>query len=284
MTEAPKWAAIPQYDRDLFSGIADIYAQYRVPYPEELFEHLRAEAAVTGTGMLVDLACGTGEIVLPMAPYFANILGVDQEPDMIQVAEQKVPADVADKVSFAVGRAEEVDLEAGSVELVTIGNAFHRVDRITVGRRARTWLADGGCMAVLGSNSLGTGVEEWQRIARDVIRRMAPRPASATGSASVLTPTDPSFKHQESLARVGFSPVVEFVFPTPHEWKLDDFIGYLYSTSFLLVSDLGERLASEIEAEVRRVLLEYDASGAYHETMEFYYILGRTSADGPRRG
>ena len=79
----------PSDSADVFAGTARFYAAYRVPYPETLLDDLRNKAKVTGHGRLLDLACGPGRVALPLAPHFAEVLAVDQEPEMIEVGMEE---------------------------------------------------------------------------------------------------------------------------------------------------------------------------------------------------
>jgi SAM-dependent methyltransferase len=212
-------------------------------------------------------------------PYFREVWGVDQEPDMIERARNKAARAGASNVRWIVGRAEDVDVPEDSVELVVIGNAFHRLDRFRVARGALDWLPPGRCLAIAGSSSLGTGKEEWQALARRVLGRDRPPEQPASKTIPVATPgaVDRTLSHQEVLTQAGFEEVEQYDFPTPHVWALDSFIGYLYSTSFASKASLSSS-AESIEEELRRELLAYDPSGRYPETIAFSYILGRVPA------
>ena len=118
----------PNYAADLFAGTADYYAAYRVPYPEALLNDLREKTMVTGKGRLLDLACGPGRVALPLAQNFAEVLAIDQEPEMIEVGKEEAKRRGTENIQWKVGRAEELELSNGSIELITIGEAFHRLD------------------------------------------------------------------------------------------------------------------------------------------------------------
>jgi len=277
--DVPKWPVVPRYATDLFAGTAEYYDKYRVPYPDAMLNDMMKRAGTTGEGRFLDLACGTGELALPLAPYFQEVWGVDQERDMIERARSKAARAGASNVRWIVGRAEDVDAPEDSVELVVIGNAFHRLDRSRVARCALDWLAPGRCMAIAGSSSLGTGKEEWQALARRVLARDRPpeQPAATTTPGATPGAAERMLSHQEVLTQAGFEEVEQYDFPTPHVWTLDSFVGYLYSTSFASKGSLGSS-AESVEEELRRELLAYDPSGRYSETIDFYYILGRVPA------
>ena len=271
--DAPVWPLVPRFRADLFAGTARYYARYRVPYPRVLIDDLRVRAAVTGQGRLLDLGCGTGEVALPMSPYFREVWAVDQQPEMIERGRRKAREAEATNIRWSVRRAEELEVPVESVELVTAGSAFHWMDRPLVAARATGWLAPGCCMAVLGGNSPWTGTASWQPVAVEVVRRwLGERRRAGSG-----TFTRPSRPHEDVLRSAGFQDVRPREFLVPHVWTLDTFIGYLYSTSFCSTQLLGGG-AREFEDDLRRALLEYDASGQYEEVIKYHCILGRRPA------
>ena len=46
----PLWPLTPSYRRDLYAGTSEYYALYRPPYPTDLLDDLRAQAAVKKNG------------------------------------------------------------------------------------------------------------------------------------------------------------------------------------------------------------------------------------------
>jgi len=266
--ERPAEAILPDYPANLFAGTAQYYAQYRVPYPQEMIDHLRMRAALTGEGRLLDLACGTGEVALCMHSFFREVWAVDQEQEMVEVGRRKADQLRITNVRWMVGRAEEVEAPRDSFEMITIGSAFHRLDRRLVAERALRWLTPGHSIVPMGNNAAWKGKEEWQHIAAEVIARWIDRPGAATGHSH-----QPYQCHEEVLEAVGFDLEVHR-FPTPYVWTLDSFVGYLYSTAKASKAVLGDH-AGEFEADLRRALLDYDSRGRYPETTDFYYILGR---------
>ena len=130
----------------LFSGTAEDYARYRPAYPHEMLDDLRRRAGVAGDGRLLDLACGPGRVALPLARHFGVVWAIDQEPEMIEVARARAERQGLTNIRWMVGRAEEVEAAPGSFELITIGEAFHRLDQQLIAerpwnglRRAAAW-------------------------------------------------------------------------------------------------------------------------------------------------
>ncbi len=157
---------VPDFPQDAFAGLAELYDTYRIRYPQSLIDALCTGAGVTGDGLLMDIACGTGHVALPLSPHFREVWAVDQDKGMVDAGRRAAAATGVGNVRWMVGRAEDLEAPAGAFQLITIGNAFHRLHRRLVAEKAKTWLAPDGWLAVLGSNSFWTGPEPWQATAR----------------------------------------------------------------------------------------------------------------------
>ncbi|WP_338681508.1 hypothetical protein QD712_03025 [Streptomyces acidiscabies] len=178
------------------------------------------------------------------------------------------------RVRVVTAKAEELDMDAGSVELVVIGNAFHRLPRDLVARRALTWLEPGGHLALCWSTSPWAGPLDWQRAFGDVLRRWQ----EALGATSRVPPgaeqrrqTDPD---REVLSRAGFEPAARHEFAVEHRWTVEELAGHVRSTSFLPPSVLAGR-ATEFDGDLMTVLSPYATDGHLTETVSFAYDLAR---------
>lgn len=272
----PTWPLRPGFARDLYAGTASYYARYRAPYPETLIDDLRERTGLDGTGQLLDLACGTGQAALALAPYVESVVAVDQEPDMVDEGRRQAARAGISHVLWEINRAEDVRMAPGSVRLLTIGSAFHRLDRPLIAKLALTWLAPDGWLALLHSNTFWQGTADWQRIATDVVAEWVRRANASTGTASTACTGSggPGRTHAQVLRDEGFGLVDERTFPTPYIWSLDAIVGFFYSTSVASKAVLGE-LADDFEADLRRALLDHDPSGQYVEDLRFAYTLAR---------
>ncbi len=265
---------------DCFSGTAQTYARYRPPYPEALLDDLRHRAGITGDGRLLDLACGPGRVALPLAGHFSEVRAVDQEPEMIEVGRAQAKRQGLSNIRWIIGRAEEVEAVPGSFELITIGEAFHRLDPRLVAKRALAWLAPGRCLATLGCFSLLRGREPWHDVLRAAVRPWTERDATTQCRSTRPPPRPRGADHERAvLTAFGFDHVGTFNFPHPHVWTLDSILGNLHSTSKLSKQVLGDK-AERFDADVRCALLEFDRIGRYPETLRFGYNLFRTPGSG----
>ena len=73
-------------------------------------------------------------------------------------------------VRFMTEAAERISLADDSLELITIGNAFHRLHRETIAANALRWLKPGGHLALLwGGNPLERVEAEWATRLRTIL-------------------------------------------------------------------------------------------------------------------
>lgn len=106
--------------KDYFSGHAADYAQARPRYPDALFDWLAAQCP--HRELAWDAGCGNGQAAVALARHFDRVIATD--PSAGQVAQ----AAPHPRVDYRVEPAESPTLDDGSVDLVTVAQAFHWFD------------------------------------------------------------------------------------------------------------------------------------------------------------
>jgi SAM-dependent methyltransferase len=267
--------ADPVFERNLFRGTADYYEKFRLPYPRPLIDDLARRTGADGTGTLLDLGCGTGQICFPLRDRFARVWAVDQEPDMTALVCQKAEASGnAARFRVLTCAAEELDAPAAGFDLVTMGNAFHRMQRDAIAANVLRWLRPGGYLALLWGGGPTDGTAPWQQALRDAGERWRHR-------AGIMDRVPPGWEAAREarpdaviLREAGFEMAGRYEFGFSHEWTADEVAGHAFSTSVLSEAALGD-LAPEFAAELRRVLLAAEPSGRFRQDSTFDYELAR---------
>jgi hypothetical protein len=175
--------------------------------------------------------------------------------------------------------AEELPLApstslGGCFDLVAIGNAFHRLDRDTVARRLVPRLSTGGCVALLWSGLPWHGDQPWQRTLDETIARWGDAVGAhdriPAGWEEVMS-RDP---HPQVLQRAGLTYEGSFEFEVPWRWDVESLVGFVYSTSFLNRSALGDR-ADDFARDLQSQLLACCPDGVFPQDLTFAYDLAR---------
>jgi SAM-dependent methyltransferase len=261
----------------LYQGTAGHYDRYRLPYPVAMTGDLIQRAGVSGGGRLLDLACGTGQLAFPLAPWFSQAWAVDREPDMVRMVRAKAEALGAENIHAVVADAETLDAPPGHFELAVIGNAFHRLDRDRVAARLGRWLPPGGCVALCWSSGPHEGGEDWQlALAATVGRWQAALGAADRVPANWDEPRRRRPDHQV-LTDAGFAMAGHQEFAVGHQWRLPDLAGFIRSTSFLPASVLGDHEAA-FDADLAAALRPFGQDDMFTETVSFAYDLARKPA------
>jgi len=261
----------PAFRPDLYRGTASYYDRFRLPYPAPLIEDLCRRASVSGTGRLLDLACGPGTVTFALSGRFAEVWAVDQEPDAIELAAAKAAELDVENVRWTVGRAEDVD-PGERFELVTIGTAFHRLDRPRIAELAMGWLRAGGHLGLLWSSTPANGPAAWQRTPADIMVDWIRRLGADDRLPADLEAHLAHHPHASVLENAGFVVVGRHEFEEVHDWTPSSLIGFLYSTSLLSQSVVGDR-RSEFEADLERRRGKLEPSGLFREQTTFAYDL-----------
>jgi SAM-dependent methyltransferase len=257
---------------DLYRGTARFYDEFRLPYPDALVADLLRRAQVRGDGRLLDLACGTGQVAFASRDRFAEVWAVDQEAEFIEFARAKAAAAGVHNVRWITQRAEDVDSD-GRFDLITIGNAFHRLRRRDVAALAFGWLPAGGHLALLWSTPPWDGPAASQRTFADLVARWT-RLAGADRVAPDWEQHIAADPHANVLREAGFELAGSYEFPHVHDWTVATLLGFMSSTSVLSRAALGEQRAA-FEADVREQLLAVESSGVFRDEVRFGYDLAR---------
>jgi ubiquinone/menaquinone biosynthesis C-methylase UbiE len=255
----------PNYPRDAFEGTAEFYSQYRIPYPQALFDDLISRVKPEH-GVLLDLASGPGRVCIPLAPFFSKVYAIDIDPGMVFVGKSESKKYNASNIEWFTGRAEEFNIEPGSVDLITIGDAFDRLDQSLILDLANKWLKPGGYIAIIGMYSIWLGEEPWHKAVNEFIKKWASNAAACKGTNYR--------QYGEMLKEKGFINTDNSSFEYTNYCTIDSIIGYLYSTSRCSKKILAGDV-SEFESGIRRELSKLNKEGSFTEKYQAGLFIGQ---------
>jgi len=109
------------------------------------------EEAVASGGPVLELGCGTGRVLIPIARAGIDIAGVDLSPEMLAVLREKLarePQEVQDRVSVVEGDIRSFDLDRKFALIIIPFRPFQHIievkDQLSCLASARRHLEPGG--------------------------------------------------------------------------------------------------------------------------------------------
>ncbi len=67
---------------------------------------------------VLEVGCGEGRLTWGIASQAASVVAFDPKPDEVATARASLPDDLRGKVRFAVARADEIEVDDSSIDLV----------------------------------------------------------------------------------------------------------------------------------------------------------------------
>ena len=261
------------YDPALFAGTAPYYRRFRTGYPEAVFELLAGEFHLGPHTRVLDLGCGTGQIAIPLTRRGVPVLAMDPDGEML--AEGRLAArEIAAEIEWRQGSSWELGPELGQLRLVTIGRAFHWMDRIATLAAIDQIVESQGGVALIGplhrDDPLMDGYGRAQAAIMAVVVEFL-GPGRRAGGGTYGHPVD---RHETALANSAFSRVETHRFPSPRTWTIDQLIGLTLSSSYAAPPLFGERLPA-FEQALRKRLTALDPAGIFGEQDSTEVFIGR---------
>lgn len=261
----------------LFAATAWHYARYRPGYPTAFLDDLIQRRDLDGTGRLLDLGCGTGQLTLPLAAHVAEAVGMDPEPDMITEAHRQAHEQAVTNVRWIQGDSAALPGDLGHFTLVTMGRSFHWMDRDHVLTTLDEMVDDEGSLVIANDTNLVLPSTPWQQAIQDIQRQFLP----PDYHHDPPPPAGNSQTHEQLLANSAFSQVNRQDYEYTRSWTIEQAIGYLYSTSLPLRRLLGDRRPA-FEESVRSTMLSIEPSGHFIEPVALEVLTATRRPPSPR--
>ena len=112
---------------DRWTDTAGRIAELEESRRADLTEQVRRFVQPSGEERALDAGTGTGALAFALAPYVAEVLGVDREPALLEEARLRTGA--FPNVTFAEGDITSLDLVSGAFDLAGCARTLHHVRR-----------------------------------------------------------------------------------------------------------------------------------------------------------
>ena len=258
------------WDATLFQGSAPYYLQGRPPYAPTLAATLRDTLRLDGRQRVLDVGCGPGVLALELAPYVAEVVGVDPDAGMLAEAQRRAADMGITNASWLQLRAEEIPDTLGPFRAVAFGQSFHWVDQPLVAAKMHTILEPGGAFVHVADvkaplrdrGSLPHPAPPYEAIRALIAAWLGPVARAGQGTLPRGSPNT----EEPVLAAAGFLGPQRIHLPPagPLMRTADDLVAGVWSLSGSAPHLFGLRRA-EFEAELRAVLHQASPDGVFAE-------------------
>jgi ubiquinone/menaquinone biosynthesis C-methylase UbiE len=240
----------------LFNDRAGHYAKYRPGYPEGVFAVLCTHVPVPADA--ADIGAGTG--IFSRGLLRSGYRTVAVEPNAMMRAEA-----VAGNSTLRVveGRGEATGIDAASVDLITVAQAFHWLDRDAARAEFRRIGRPSCCVAIVW-NSRQFDASPFMRGYRTMLLNRAPEYQMMKNFWNDLDANVRSFFSSET---------VYHTFDNMQRISLEEMLGNLFSTSY--VPGLGTVGHEELVTEAKRLFDVHQEDGTVGFALRTNLYLGR---------
>lgn len=163
-----------------FERIGSDYDRYRPGFPTPAAELLLPQRS----GSVLDLGAGTGKFTELLPGLADHVIAVEPSEPMLAVLRAKLP-----HVEAHLGNAEQIPVADGSVDVVTVAQAFHWFDREVACAEIARVLRPGGTLGLIWNHSDPSCT--WDRAAHRIAH---PAVADADGTTSSAADELPGFR------------------------------------------------------------------------------------------
>jgi SAM-dependent methyltransferase len=164
-----------------------------------VFDWIVNEYQLDGRGRLLDGGCGTGQVARPFSRWFDEVIAIDQDADMLRLAERSARESGIGNVRFLKMRAEDVPDAIGPLRLATFGASFHWMDRVAVANRLYDMIEQGG--GLVAPSSFWNGREPWQEAVIATVRHWLGEQRRAGSGAFEAVPFASGVPRTDALCR-----------------------------------------------------------------------------------
>lgn len=257
-----------------FAGdTASFYARYRRAYPPELISRLQ-KFSRGGRGRLLDLGCGTGQLLLQLAGFFERAVGIDPEADMLREARRVAGERHLANTEWMIGGSSDLrtlEPALGRFDLVTIGTAFHFMDPPVVLSELRQ-IAAGGVVAVAYNGSpMWLHPNPWAQSLRSVLENRLGPLSDGDFTAEALQAAE------ETMRDLGYTSVERWERIDSETIDVEFIVGHILSATSTDQIPSADRAA--FAQEVRIAITALEPSGRVVETVPVRAVIGHADND-----
>lgn len=228
-----------------FNNMAADYSKYRPTYSNECIDYIEQHLQLDKKSTIADIGSGTGKLTKLFLDKGFKVNAIEPNDDMRKVSEMEL--DKFPTFKSIKGTAENTTLPNSSIDLITVGQAFHWFDTNDFLLECQRILKENGFVAILYNK--GDYSQELINIIANLSKRCCPMYMGSSGGI------------ENSLQKFTdfFESFDTLVFENNYSLNLDQFIGLNFSASYApKKSELNYQLYLD---ELKKIFDNYSENG-----------------------
>jgi ubiquinone/menaquinone biosynthesis C-methylase UbiE len=217
---------------------------------------------------VLDLGCGPGTLVIPLARYAGTVIAIDPSAEMIQTAS-RLGAEAGVTVDWRLGSSQDLDSSIAPLDLVVMGRSFHWMDRAATLARLDRLVARHGAIALFDIEGLTKRGDRWGEAFHAVRAEFEQR-----DEFDAFRRTPEWEHHHEVLLQSTFSRLERFGVIEERTSTIDEIVSRALSHSGTTPRVLAERLDAFV-ATLKDGLRAAHPDGRFAEIVESVALLAR---------
>lgn len=232
--------------KNLSNAKTSSHNQNEYRYPVDILKVLSKICGFSRDKTIADIGCGTGILSGLFLQNGNEVVCVDPNRQMIERAKQRLSR--FRNVSYLEAFAESTGIAENSVDIISVGQAFHWFNREGAGREFRRILKDDGTVVLIWNDmikSVGTFSDEYDRICGTFC------PGYHKSDSGIL----------KDEAIIGFfnSFLGKYEFPNIHHFDLDGILKKFESTSYAITPECPNY--AKMRKELENAFTRYERRG-----------------------
>jgi SAM-dependent methyltransferase len=253
-----------------FKNPARYYTTGRPTYPKLLARRVADLVGLSSREQVLDLGTGPGFLAIDYAPLAGSVTAVDPEREMLAVAAENAKR-AGVNVHFVRGSSFELPAGIGPFRLVTIGRAFHWMDRAQTLASLDPLTLPGGAIALFGERYPEVAVNAWYPAFRSLVDSYS-TDDPAKGRTRGLSP------HEGVLLETGFDHLERVSVLESRSTPVEHIVDRALSFGAAWDGKPGSR-EHDLAQEVRALVSKHAESGVVREVIEGHALVAFRSRD-----
>jgi len=250
-----------------FTAAAKHYLAGRPAYAKGLISWVVKELRLGAKDAVMDLGCGPGTLAMLFAPFVRSVLAVDPSAEMLEVARNV--ANGADNVHFKSGSSFDIGPQLGTFKLVTIGRAFHWMNRPDTLQCLDAMVEREGAVALFSDSHPKHRDNAWVEPFQRIIDDHAAADVQRARRCSADWPSDEEILLDSPFARLERVSIIEKrALPAEH------LVERALSISAINEANLGGKMQHLID-DIQQLCSRFSLGGVVSEVIETSALIAR---------